>query len=94
MSGFASAAKWHEGLTSEELDRATAISGIHQLSKKDRRVVLAFVLCLAAITVIAAATLVRVAPHERKSVPSLPISPSSNLSPPAVNLSAERHHEQ
>jgi len=62
MSGFSCAAKWHEGLTSEELDHATATSGIHQSSKRDRRVGFAFVLCLAAITVIAAATLARVAP--------------------------------
>ena len=46
MSGFSSAAKWHESLTPEELGHATATSGIHQLSKKHRRDVLAFVLYL------------------------------------------------
>jgi len=98
MSRFPSATKRNEGLTPGELDHAVATWRIHQLSKKDRHAVIAFVLCLAAIVVIAtaAASLVRVAPTPDaiRTTDTDLSHRSDDLSPPAVKLSEERHHEQ
>jgi hypothetical protein len=96
MSRSPSATERHEGLTPEELDRPAATSRIYQLSKKDAHVVVAFVLCIIAIVVIATATLVRVPPTPgaiRTTDADLFIV-GIDLSPSAVNLRAERHHEQ
>jgi hypothetical protein len=64
MKRFPGNAKWHEGLTPEELERAAATARIHELSKRDRHAVITFVLWLAATALIAVATasLVRVVP--------------------------------
>ena len=98
MSRSPSATERHEDLTQEELDRPAATSRIYQLSKKDGHVVVAFVLRITATVVIATATatLVRVPPTPgaiRTTDADLSIV-RIDQSPSAVNLSAERHHEQ
>ena len=61
--------RWHDGLSSEELDQEASVARAHQLSDKhrsdnSRRAVIALVLCFAAILAlgILVATMVRVAP--------------------------------